>query len=75
MSLRTQGWATISSFEAKRDSLLRGFGLYGDRIRNEQGDHKFALIADDHRIRDVRASLQRVLDGLGRNKFSRGGFE
>src|SRR5438552_1428487 len=57
------------------NSLVGGFG--GDRggIGDDEGNDKFAPIADDHGVEDVGAGLEGVLDGLRSDEFSSGGFQ
>lgn len=59
----------------KDDSFLGNLGGNGRVIGNDQGDNELAAIPDDHGIQNVRAGLERIFDGLRRDKFSGGGFE
>src|SRR5438309_4673440 len=57
------------------DPLVCGFG--GDRggIGDDEGNDKFAPIADDHGVQDVRAGLECVFDGLRSDEFSGRGLQ
>src|SRR2546429_5998846 len=57
------------------NSLVGGFG--GDRggIGDDEGNDKFAPIADDHGVEDVGAGLEGVFDGLRGDEFSGGSLQ
>src|SRR5258707_15208571 len=59
---------------SKLDSLVGGFGGHGGGIGNEERHDEFVPVAHDHSIKDVRAGLERVFDGLRGNEFACGGF-
>src|SRR5438552_6446837 len=57
------------------DSLVGGLGCDRGGIGNDKRDDKFAFIADDHGVQDVRTGLERVFDGLRGDEFPSGGFQ
>ena len=58
-----------------RNSLLGDFRSDCRRVWHDQSHDKFALIADDHGVENVRTRLQCVLDGLRRDEFPACGFD
>src|SRR6266481_4781973 len=59
----------------KLDALVGGFGGNGGGVGNKQGHDKFAPVAHNHGVEDIRTGLERVFNRLWGNEFSSGGLE
>src|SRR5579859_747649 len=59
----------------KFQAVLGELGGDSDRVGNDEGDDKFALITDNHGVQDIRAGFQGIFDGLRGDEFAGGGFE
>src|SRR6266853_3760728 len=59
----------------KLDALVGGFGGHSGGIGDEQRHDKFAPVAHNHSVEDIRTGLERVFNRLWGNEFASGGLE
>src|SRR6266849_9865639 len=57
------------------DSLVGGFGGYRGGIGHDERDDEFPFVTHDHGVQDVGTGLERIFDGLRRDKFPSRGFQ